>query len=81
MDNYTIFYMFENPRRGRQARNFTMKCSENSRSQIVLRTDIFRKLSLVAPEIYIIAIKCDNFSTFCAIESRAHFLQQRRGKD
>ena len=23
MGNYTIFYMFENPRRGRQARNFT----------------------------------------------------------
>ena len=23
MDNYTIFQMFENPRRGRQARNFT----------------------------------------------------------
>ena len=22
MGNYTIFYMFENPRRGRQARNF-----------------------------------------------------------
>ena len=23
MGNYTIFYMFDNPRRGRQARNFT----------------------------------------------------------
>ena len=23
MGNYTIFYMFENPRRGRQAKNFT----------------------------------------------------------
>ena len=23
MGNYTIFYVFENPRRGRQARNFT----------------------------------------------------------
>ena len=23
MGNYTIFYLFENPRRGRQARNFT----------------------------------------------------------
>ena len=37
-----------------------MKCSENSRQQIVFRTDIFRKLSLVAPEIYIIAIKWAN---------------------
>ena len=43
--------MFENPRRGRQARNFTKKCSENSRSQIVFRTDIFRKLTLGAPDI------------------------------
>ena len=52
-----------------------MKCSENSKSQIVFRTDIFRKLSLVAPEIYIIAIKRANFSTFWAIsyDSRAHF--------
>ena len=43
--------MFQNPRRGRQARNFN-KCSENSRSQIVFRTDIFRKLSLGAPDYY-----------------------------
>ena len=41
--------MFKNPRRGRQARNFGKKCSENFRSQIVFRTDIFRKLSLGAP--------------------------------
>ena len=83
MGNYTIFYMFENHRRGRQARNFTVKCCENSKSQIVFRTDIFRELSLGAPEIYIIAIKCAIFSTFCAIscDSRAHFLQQRCGKD
>ena len=50
MGNYTIFKMFENLSRGRQARNFTDKCSENSRSQIVFRTDIFRKLTLGAPE-------------------------------
>ena len=43
--------MFQNPRTGRQARNFN-KCSENSRSQIVFRTDIFRKLSLGAPDYY-----------------------------
>ena len=29
---------------------FPNKCSENSRSQIVFRTDIFRKLTLGAPE-------------------------------
>ena len=42
--------MFENPSRGRQARNFKT-CSENSRFQIVSRTDIFRKLTLGAPDI------------------------------
>ena len=31
---------------------FYNKCSENSRSQIVFRTDIFRKLTLGAPEFY-----------------------------
>ena len=33
----------------RQVRNLTTKIFENSRSQIVFRTDIFRKLSLGAP--------------------------------
>ena len=28
MDNYTIFYMFENPGRGRQSRNFTTNVSK-----------------------------------------------------
>ena len=32
------------------------KCSENSRSQIVFRTDIFRKLSLGAPVIYVVPL-------------------------
>ena len=41
--------MFENPRRGRQARNFATNVSKNARSQIVFRTDIFRKLTLGAP--------------------------------
>ena len=80
MGNYTIFYMFENPRRVRQAKEFYNEMFR----KFVFRTDIFRKLSLVAPEICIIAIKCANFSTFCAIscESRAHFFQHwRRGKD
>ena len=42
--------MFENPRRGRQAKKFYNKCSENSRSQIIFRTHIFRKLTLGAPD-------------------------------
>ena len=36
----------------RQAsKRFYNKCSENSRSQIIFRTDIFRKLTLGAPAI------------------------------
>ena len=42
--------MFENPTEERQAsKKFYNKCSENSRSQIVFQTDIFRKLPLSAP--------------------------------
>ena len=47
MGNYTIFQMFENKQ---ASKTFYNKCSENSRSQIVFRTDIFRKLTLGAPE-------------------------------
>ena len=49
MGNYTIFWMFDNPRRDQASNKFYNKCSENSRSQIVFRTDIFRKLTLGAP--------------------------------
>ena len=42
--------MFENPRRGRQAsKKFYNKCSENSKSQIVFRTDIFPKIVVGCP--------------------------------
>ena len=43
---------FKNPRWGRQARNFFYKCSENSRSQVVYRTDIFLKVMLSVPQIW-----------------------------
>ena len=43
--------MFENPRRDSQGRNFYNKCSENSRSQIFFRTDIFQKLTLGTHEL------------------------------
>ena len=50
MGNYTIFLMFENPRRGRQARDFT----ENYPKILGLKSSseqiIFQKLSLGAPE-------------------------------
>ena len=49
MGNYTTFLMFENPRRGRQARNFT----ENDPKILDLKSSseqiIFRTLSLGAP--------------------------------
>ena len=41
MGNYTIFYTFE-------SKKFYNKCFENSRSQIVFRTDVFQKLMLGA---------------------------------
>ena len=50
MGNYTTFLMFENPRRGRQARNFT----ENDPKILDLKSSseqiIFRKLQLGAPD-------------------------------
>ena len=50
MGNCTIFLKFENPRRGRQARNL----SENDPKILDLKSSseqiIFRKLSLGAPE-------------------------------
>ena len=53
MGNYTIFLKFENPRRGRQARNF----SENDPKILDLKSSseqtIFRKLSLGAAEVWL----------------------------
>ena len=60
MGKYTIFLVFENPRRGRPARNFT----ENDPKILGLKSSseqiIFRKLSLGAP---------DNFQTFYPSEA------------
>ena len=59
MGNYTIFLKFENPRRGRQARNF----SENDPKNLDLKSSseqiILRKLSLGAPEITVRRSKSD----------------------
>ena len=49
--------MFRNPRRSRQARKkFHNKCSENSRSQIVFQSEIFRKVMLCAPEVFTLPV-------------------------
>ena len=50
MGNYTIFWVFENPRRGWQAGNITKNVPKILvRSQIVFLTNIFQKLPLGAP--------------------------------
>ena len=51
MGNYTIFLNVRKSQERQASKKFYNKCSDNSRSQIVFRTDIFRKLSLGAPEI------------------------------
>ena len=48
MGNYTIFSTFENPRRGRLARDFTTDVPKIL--DLKSFSDIFRKLSLGAPE-------------------------------
>ena len=51
MGNYTIFGVFENPRRGWQARNLTTNVPKILvGSQIVFLTDIFKKLTMGAPD-------------------------------
>ena len=57
MGNCTIFQMFENPRRGRKARNFTTMFRKFQISLIVFRTDIFRKLSSGAPDHFEISVQ------------------------
>ena len=49
MGNYTIFLNVRKSQERQASKKFYNKCSENSRSQIVFRTDIFRKLTLGAP--------------------------------
>ena len=50
MGKYTIFYMFENPRRGMQARNFTTNVPKILDLKSSCEQIFFRKLSLGAPE-------------------------------
>ena len=52
-------YHFLNVRKSQErqaSKKFYTKCSENSRSQMVFGTDIFRKFTLGAPEISAISI-------------------------
>ena len=67
--------MFENPRRGRQAKNLTKKCSENSRSQIVFREGIFRKLTLGAPVFFFFCRHSNSYPVECKHSAVARGLQ------
>ena len=49
MGNYTILYMFENPRRGRQARNFTTNVPKILDLKSSSEQIFSRKLALGAP--------------------------------
>ena len=49
MGKYTIFYLFENPRRGMQARNFTTNVTKVLDLKSSSEQIFFRKLSLGAP--------------------------------
>jgi len=50
MGNFTIFYTFENPRRGRQASYFTTNVPKILDLKSSSEQIFFRKLSLGAPE-------------------------------
>ena len=59
--------MFENPRTRQASKEFYHKCS---RSQIVFRTDMFRKLTLGAPEPYISGkVMIDSIAFYLFIEA------------
>ena len=67
--------MFENPKERQAGKKFHKKCSENSRSQIVFRTDIFRKLTLGAPELCLEIFKATGASELTGQLDIAHLVQ------
>ena len=64
--------MFENPRRGRQAKTFTTTVPKIL-DQIVFQTDIFRKLPLGAPDLY-----CRLAYSYKIVISRAALIENNR---
>ena len=56
MGNYTILHMFENPRRGRQARNFTTNAPKILGLKSSSEKIFSRKLPLGAPEVWLNAV-------------------------
>ena len=74
MGNYTIFLKFENPRRGRQARNF----SENDPKILDLKSFseqiIFRKLSLGAPVVTQISVRSGDKTNGCILSDHGQLI-------
>ena len=64
MGNHTIFKMFENPKTRQASKKFYNKYFENSRSQMVFRTDIFRKLTL-GPPLYVTCRSAEGLYQVC----------------
>ena len=62
MGKYTIFYMFENPRRGMQARNFTTNVPKILDLKSSSEQLFFRKLSLGAPVFFRKIIEIERFA-------------------
>ena len=56
MGSYTIFLDVRKSYEWQTGKKFYNKSSENSRSQIVFRTDIFRKLTLGAPALWLLNV-------------------------
>ena len=60
MGKYTIFYMFQNPRRGMQARNFTINVPKIIDLKSSSEQIFFSKLSLGAPVYSLLTRQMDN---------------------
>ena len=64
MGNYTIFQMFENPRRGRQARNFTTNVPKILDLKSSSEQTIFRKLQTLGAPVFVRNRSCLNVFIF-----------------
>ena len=60
MGKYTIFYLFENPRRSMQARNFTTNVPKILDLKSSSEQIFFRKLSLGAPAQWLLLLFISN---------------------
>ena len=78
MGKYTIFYLFENPRRGMQARNFTTNVPKILDLKSSSEQIFFRKLSLGAP---VCCCHESASSTLTVLATGGPSSPQERGRD